>query len=98
MAGSQLKSATQDWGYSKTLALQPPQQGFCSSLSFHAKQRSKDPNQSSVWSVFEMVGTGLVLICTRTTSPRDSSWRCLPSKQTHAGQRASPGILRSNDA
>ena len=42
------------------------QQGFCSMRSFQAKQRSREPNQSSVWSVLDIVGTGLVLIRTLT--------------------------------
>ena len=59
--------------------------GFCSARSFQPKQRSREPNQSRVWSVLEMVGTGLVLMRIRTASPRCSSCLqvTLPSRQEH---------------
>lgn len=66
--------------------------------SFQPKHRSSDVNQSAVWSVLEMVGTGLVDMRTRTTSPRCSSCRCLPSKQTQAGLRESAGSRSSSSA
>lgn len=72
--------------------------GFCSMRSFQPKHRSSDVNQSAVWSVLEMVGTGLVDMRTRTTSPRCSSCRCLPSKQTQAGLRESAGSRSSSSA
>lgn len=47
--------------------------GFCSARSFQPKQRSSEPNQSRVWSVLEIVGTGLVLMRICTASPLCSS-------------------------
>lgn len=50
--------------------------GFCSTLSFQPKQRSRDSNQSVVWSALLIVGTGLGDIRTLTWSPFRSSCLC----------------------
>ena len=49
---------------------------FCSTRSFQPKQRSSEANQSVVWSVLLMVGTGLGDMRTRTLSPLNSSCLC----------------------
>ena len=64
----------------------------------HPKQRSREFIQSCVWSTRLTVATGLGDMQTRRTSPRCSSCRCFPSKETHTDDRAFSSTHSSRSA